>query len=102
MYPALHEADLSKFVAESLKIMSNGRAKEPSLRRQRRLAGFTQQELSARSGVIRAYEQNAQDISKAEASAVLNLAYALNCSPYLLLEPEVRLGGDIVGAQFPG
>ena len=105
MYPALHEADLSKFVAESLKIMSNGRAKEPSLRRQRRLAGFTQQELSARSGVslrmIRAYEQNAQDISKAEASAVLNLAYALNCSPYLLLEPEVRLDGDIVGAQFP-
>ncbi len=89
MYSALHEADLSKFVDEALKIMSSGRVKESSLKRQRRLAGFTQQELSVRSGVslrmIRAYEQNTQDISKAEASTVLNLAYALNCSPYLLV-----------------
>ena len=90
MYPALHEADLSKFVAEALKIMKSGRSGESSLKRQRRLAGFSQQELADRSGVslrmIRAYEQGAQDISKAESSAVLRLAYVLQCSPYLLVE----------------
>ena len=69
MYPAFHEADLSKFVASALKIMAEAETGISSLKRQRKSAGFTQQELSERSGVslrmIRAYEQNKQDISKA-------------------------------------
>lgn len=89
MYPAFHEADLSKFVASALKIMAESETGIPSLKRQRKSAGFTQQELSERSGVslrmIRAYEQNKQDISKAESEAVLNLASVLGCSPYSLL-----------------
>ena len=89
MYPAFHEADLSKFVASALKIMAESETGIPPLKRQRKSAGFTQQELSERSGVslrmIRAYEQNKQDISKAESEAVLNLASVLGCSPYSLL-----------------
>ena len=46
--------------------------------------GLTQQELARRSGVklrmIQAYEQNYQDISKAEVGSVLKLAKALSCS----------------------
>ena len=45
---------------------------------------MTQKELAARSGVslrmIQAYEQNYQDISKAEAGTLLKLARTLSCS----------------------
>ena len=55
-----------------------------SLKRQRESAGLTQQELARRSGVklrmIQAYEQNYQDISKAEVGSVIKLAKALSCS----------------------
>lgn len=89
MYHTFHEADISKFVTSALKIMSNSETDVSPLKRQRKSAGFTQQELAERSGVslrmIRAYEQNKQDISKAESAAVLNLASVLGCSPYFLL-----------------
>lgn len=89
MYPTFHEADISKFVYSALKIMSKSETDVSPLKRQRKSAGFTQQELAERSGVslrmIRAYEQNKQNISKAEAAAVLNLATVLGCSPYSLL-----------------
>lgn len=55
-----------------------------AVKRQRISAGITQQELAEKSGVklrmIQAYEQNYQDISKAEAGSVLRLARALSCS----------------------
>ena len=41
--------------------------------------------LWATEPMIRAYEQNKQDISKAESAAVFNLASVLGCSPYSLL-----------------
>ena len=96
MYPTFHEADISKFVYSALKIMSKSETDVSPLKRQRKSAGFTQQELAERSGVslrmIRAYEQNKQDISKAEVAAVLNLASVLGCSPYSLLSsPEISL-----------
>jgi transcriptional regulator with XRE-family HTH domain len=59
------------------------------LKRQRMSAGLTQKELADKSGVkirmIKAYEQNYQDISKAEVWSVIKLARALNCSPEDLL-----------------
>ena len=59
------------------------------LKRQRRSAGLTQKELAERSGVklrmIKAYEQNYQDISKAEALSVIKLAKVLKCLPEDLL-----------------
>lgn len=89
MYPAFHEADVTKFVDSALRIMANSETGISALKRQRKSAGYTQQELSERSGVslrmIRAYEQNKQDISKAESAAVFNLASVLGCSPYTLL-----------------
>lgn len=82
MYRTYHEADITKFLEAALLIMSES-ARESSLKRQRRLVGLTQQELSDRSGVklrmIQAYEQNYQDISKAEVATVIRLARALFC-----------------------
>ena len=61
-----------------------GKSDNP-LKRQRRSAGLTQKELADKAGVkirmIKAYEQNYQDISKAEVWSVIKLARALNCSP---------------------
>ncbi len=90
MYPTFHEADLSKFLEAALSVIGLGRTEEGSrLKRQRQLAGFTQKELAERSGVslrmIRAYEQLDQDIAKAEAGSLLNLAAVLGCEPADLL-----------------
>ena len=90
MYPTFHEADLSKFTKTALEIIARRREAEGSpLKRQRKLAGFTQAELSRRSGVslrmIQAYEQLDQDISKAEAGALHRLAIVLGCDISLLL-----------------
>lgn len=55
-----------------------------SLKRQRKSAGMTQLVLAERSEVklrmIQAYEQNYQDISKAEVGSIIRLAKALSCS----------------------
>lgn len=90
MYPTFHEADLSKFTETALDIIARRREAEGSpLKRQRKLAGFTQTELAGRSGVslrmIQAYEQLDQDISKAEAGALHRLAIVLGCDISLLL-----------------
>ena len=61
-----------------------------SLKRQRKSAGLTQQQLTERSRVklrmIQAYEQNYQDISKAEVGSIIRLAKALSCKVEDLLE----------------
>ena len=85
LYPTHHEADISKLIETATKRMDESKAKAPNaLKRQRKCAGLTQQELAGRSGVklrmIQAYEHNYQDISKAEAGSVLRLAKALSCS----------------------
>ncbi len=90
MYPMFHEADLSKFLEAALGIIEGNRSRaENRLKHQRKLAGLTQRELSERSGVslrmIQAYEQFDQNISKAEAGALLNLAAVLGCGPAALL-----------------
>ena len=55
-----------------------------SLKRQRISAGLTQKQLAEKSGVkirmIRAYEQNYQDISKAEVGSIIRLAKTLSCT----------------------
>lgn len=90
MYPMFHEADLSKFLESALDIIERNRSKDTNrLKHQRKLAGLTQRELSERSGVslrmIQAYEQFHQDIAKAEAGSLLNLASVLGCGPAALL-----------------
>jgi len=80
----LHEADTSKFVDSANEVISrNKEIKKSNLHTIRKARGFTQQELSEASGVslrmIQLYEQKQNDISKAGAKVVLNLAKALGC-----------------------
>lgn len=83
MYHLYHEVDMTKFIDEAMSVLSDS-MKISRLKRQRRLIDMTQKELAARSGVslrmIQAYEQNCQDISKAEAGTLLKLARTLSCS----------------------
>lgn len=87
LYHPLHEADITKFVAVADEICSRN-AVNP-LRRARLNIGITQKELSDASGIslrmIRAYEQGSQDIKKAEAITVVNLASALGISVQTLI-----------------
>ena len=59
------------------------------LKRYRKLAGMTQKQLAELTGVkirmIQAYEQNDQDISRAEMMTVLKLSHCLGCAPEDLL-----------------
>ena len=85
LYPTHHEADISKLIETAAIRMDESKRKSlNSLKRQRMSAGLTQQELAGRSEVklrmIQAYEQNYQDISKAEVGSIIRLAKALSCS----------------------
>ena len=84
LYAPLHEADLTKVLEVGTQrmqdwAMTNG----SSLRRYRKGAGLTQQELAERAGVslrmVRAYEQGSQDIAKAEVASIQRLSQALHC-----------------------
>lgn len=91
LYPTHHEADITKFIETATLRMDEFKDRSRnSLKRQRKSAGLTQQELACRSGVklrmIQAYEQNYQDISKAEVGSVIKLAKALSCSVEDLLD----------------
>lgn len=91
LYPTYHEADITKFIETATLRMDEFKDRSRnSLKRQRESAGLTQQELARRSGVklrmIQAYEQNYQDISKAEVGSVIKLAKALSCSVEDLLD----------------
>ena len=84
MYPTLHEADVSKFVAIADEIIEKNKISGISnLKRIRKAKGLTQRELSERSGVslrmIQLYEQKQQDIKKAEVLTLVHLARALGC-----------------------
>lgn len=84
LYDPLHEADLSKLLDVILHRLETARNDaESPVSIFRKQAGMTQVQLAERAGVslrmIRAYEQKAQDISKAEAATVLNLSRALRC-----------------------
>lgn len=90
LYPTHHEADISKMIdTVTARIAENkGKSVNP-LKRQRKAAGLTQQELANKSGVklrmIQAYEQGYQDILKAESLSVIKLAKTLNCHPENIL-----------------
>ena len=90
MYPTLHEADLSKFVETADNIIESYLVERPNvLKTIRKQAKLTQQRLAEISGVtlrmIQAYEQEDQDIRKAEAQTVFALSKALGCSPEMII-----------------
>lgn len=91
MYPTLHEADLSKFVESADSIISRHLSeRHNSLKTIRKQQRLTQRDLAERAGVslrmIQAYEQEDQDIRKAEAQTVLALSRVLGCTPETLCQ----------------
>lgn len=81
MYPTLHEASEEKFVdILNARIEKNSHSQ---LQKIRLLSGYSQSQLSHKSGVslrsIQMYEQGHKDISKASVSTVLSLAKVLGC-----------------------
>lgn len=89
LYPALHEADIMKFVE-----VMDGKMRqfyvETNLKRMRKLAGMSQSGLARRSGVslrqIQLFEQRQRDINKAQAISLYKLGRALGCNSEDLLE----------------
>ena len=91
LYPTLHEADVSKFLDIARTITSSSKANGyNALKNIRQSRHMTQKKLSELSGVslrmIQLYEQNKQDIKKAESQSVVHLANILGCSVNDLIE----------------
>lgn len=87
----LHEADQSKFIDTANDIIERHKSeKQPKLTTIRKARGFTQGELAQKSGVtlrmIQLYEQQQNDINKAQAGTLLSLAKALGCEMQDLME----------------
>lgn len=92
LYPALHEADESRFVDVYDERAAGNRTEGDSrLHTIRVRAGLSQSGLARRSGVtlrsIQMYEQRRKDLGRAAVSTVLALARTLGCRIEDLLEP---------------
>lgn len=89
MYYTLHEADITKFV-DIVDSKIKEYFPETNLKRIRTTYGFTQAELSERSGVslrsIQMYEQRNKNINKASADTMYSLARVLGCTMEDLIE----------------
>ena len=91
LYPALHEADISKFVTIADQIIEkNSAASTSCLQKIRRASGMTQKKLAEESGtalrMIQLYEQRKQDINKAQTGTLVRIANTLGCEVDDLLE----------------
>jgi len=91
MYPALHQADISKFYATAEEIRARV-FPQTNLKRLRASAGLTQARLAREAQVslrsIQMYEQRRKDINKAQALTLAQIARALGCDMEDLLESE--------------
>jgi DNA-binding XRE family transcriptional regulator len=92
MYPTLHEADISKFIAVANGIIQREN-QQTNLKRLRGEAGLSQSQLSRVANVstrsIQMYEQRNKDINKAQAITLAKIARALVCNIEDLLEVEI-------------
>lgn len=82
-FSPLHEADLSKTVEWAQERMQDNVSRDNPLKRQRKRAALTQEELARLSGqslrAIRAWEQGQRPLSSAGAGSVRCLCRALGC-----------------------
>ena len=89
MYGTFHEASEEKFV-DALNRRLASSDSPANLQKIRKEAGYSQKELSEKSGVslrmIQQYEQGAKDINKAAFSNIMNLARVLGCRAEELVE----------------
>ena len=88
MYPAYHTASEEKTVDE-LEALLQRRGSVSRLQMYRKRLGFSQQELSEKSGVnlrtLQEYEIGRKDLRRAAAGTVLSLSRALWCAPSELI-----------------
>lgn len=93
LYPALHEAAEEKFIDTVNHIIRKSNA-PARLQLQRKISGYSQRELSEKSGVslrsIQQYEQRVKDINKASVSNLIALAKTLGCRVEDLVEYETE------------
>ena len=89
LYSTLHEADVSKFVEATDKLVKEHFA-DTNLKRIRTSYGCTQAELARRSGVglrsIQMYEQRNKDINRASVESIYRLSKVLGCTVEDLIE----------------
>lgn len=105
MYPTLHEADISKFVAIADERLRE-HSRETNLKRLRTAYGCSQSELARLSGVtlrsIQMYEQRRKDINKASIDTVQRLAKVLGCNAEDLMEhPAVSWPPSTTPSRLP-
>lgn len=93
LYPTLHEAAEDKFV-DTVNEMIKRETAPTRLQSQRKACGYSQSELSAKSGVklrtLQQYERRAKDINKAGAAKLFALSSALGCNAQDLLEYDIN------------
>ncbi len=91
LYPALHEAPEEKF-ADVLNKRMHSRKIPTKLQMLRKNTGYSQRELSEKSGVnvrtLQQYEQRSKNINKAAADTLLVLSKTLGCRVEDLMEYE--------------
>lgn len=89
LYDALHEASEDKFV-DTVDAIIKRKNSPTKLQQRRKQCGYSQKELSEKSGVnlrtLQQYELGAKDINKASVSAITALAKALDCKVEDLME----------------
>ncbi|MBS6396000.1 MAG: helix-turn-helix transcriptional regulator [Clostridiales bacterium] len=89
LYGTLHEASEDKFVDTANAIMER-RKQSTKLQRQRKRCGYTQRELSEKSGInlrtLQQYELGTKNINKASVASVKALAAVLGCQMEAILE----------------
>lgn len=82
MYNPLHEAGEDKFV-DTLNSIIRKKEAPSKLQQQRKKCGYSQRELSEKSGVnlrtLQQYELKTKDINKASVQSVISLANVLGC-----------------------
>lgn len=89
MYSPLHEAGEDKFV-DSVNAIIREKSAPSKLQQQRKKCGYSQRELSEKSGVnlrtLQQYELKTKDINKASVQSIMALANVLGCRIEDLME----------------
>ncbi|MBO4898193.1 MAG: helix-turn-helix transcriptional regulator [Clostridia bacterium] len=89
LYPTLHEASEEK-AADTINAIIQRKTKNTKLQKLRKNCGYSQKELSVKSGVnlrtLQQYELRSKDINKAASGTLLALSKVLGCSIEDLLE----------------
>ncbi len=92
LYPALHEADVTKFYAIACSFFKKD--KKTKLRKMREANALSQSQLAKLADVdlrsIQMYEQRRNDINKAQAMTLFKLSKTLNCRIEDLLEEDEK------------